>query len=146
MGEERNQQTAAEVKEFVSGDSATTSVRKKASQATRSYNRKHPALNVEELCKEQPLVAVAVYAVLAVIVILLAAFACKTPIVPVCVIVIIETLLAVCLHNLPLWLHITVMIAEIICGVVFHQVALTILAAALYLAAIFTLRFLMREA
>ena len=146
MGEERNQQTAAEVKEFVSGDSAATSIRKKASQAKRSYNRKHPALNVEELCKERPLVAVAVYAVLAVIVILLAAFACKTPIVSVCVIVIIETLLAVCLHNLPLCLHITVMIAEIICGVVFHQVALTILAAALYLAAIFTLRFLMREA
>ena len=38
------------------------------------------------------------------------------PVVPVCVIVVIEAALAVCLHDVPIWLHGLVVIAEIVVG------------------------------
>lgn len=79
--------------------------------------------------------------VAALLVILISILALKIPAVPVCVIVLIEAALAVCLHDVPIWLHGLVVIAQIIAGVLAGGMIFMILCAAMYLVGILSLRF-----
>jgi len=78
--------------------------------------------------------------VAALLVILIAILGLDVPVVPVCVIVLIEAALAVCLHDVPVWLHALVLAVQIVAGVLCHNVWLMVMCAALYLLGILTLR------
>ena len=69
--------------------------------------------------------------VVALIVILLGIMVWKLPVVPVCVVVLLEAGLAVCLQELPIWLHGAVLIAQIIAGLLLGN-AIFVLACAVY--------------
>lgn len=55
----------------------------------------------------------------ALLVILIGILVWKLPVVPVCIVVLLEAGLAVCLQDLPVWLHGIVLIAQLIAGVLF---------------------------
>lgn len=77
--------------------------------------------------------------VAALAVILIGILVLDLPVVPVCVIVLIEAGLAVCLNNVPIWLHVLVIAAQIVVGVLCGNPVFLALAAVLYLIAIFIL-------
>lgn len=61
------------------------------------------------------------------------------PVVPVCIVVLIEAGLAVCLNEVPIWLHVLVIAAQIAVGVLCGNLIFLALAAALYFIAILVL-------
>lgn len=145
MSDDVNQkENESEIKTFVSGSSKGSDLKKKAAQIKEACNMKNIKLAMSNE-KNQQYGVLALYAILSVIVIIISLAVLKMPVVPICTIVIIETLLAVCLHNLPIWLHAVVIGLEIVCGIIFKRIVLMILMAVLYLAAIFALQFVMKE-
>lgn len=88
--------------------------------------------------KKQIVLGVFCAAVLAVI--LISTLALKVPVVPVCLIVVIEAALAVALHQAELWIHGILIIAELIAGIVLGRIPLMILCIAIYIAATFVLQ------
>ena len=78
--------------------------------------------------------------VAALLVILIAILGLDVPIVPVCVIVLIEAALAVCLHDVPIWLHALVVAAQIVEGILCHNVILVAMCVVIYLLGILTLK------
>lgn len=145
MSEDVNQkENESEIKAFVSQSSKGSDIKKKAAQIKEACSINNMKLTIEKV-KSQPYSVLALYAILAVIVIIISMVALKIPVVPVCTIVIIETLLAVCLHNLPIWLHVAVIALEIIFGIIFGRAVLMVLMAALYLAAILSLQFVLKD-
>lgn len=79
--------------------------------------------------------------VAALAVILVGIIALHMPVVPVCLIVLLEAGIACCLHDVPIWLHALAVIAQIIVGVVTGSVVFMILCVIEYLAGIFGLRY-----
>lgn len=77
--------------------------------------------------------------VAALAVILIGILVLELPVVPVCVVVLIEVGLAVCLNNVPIWLHVLVMAAQIAVGALCGNLIFLLLAAVLYLFAILVL-------
>lgn len=75
------------------------------------------------------------------LVILISILKLDIPAVPVCVVVLIEAAMAVCLHDVPIWLHGAVVIAQILIGALCGNLVFTVLCALLYLVGILTLRF-----
>lgn len=78
--------------------------------------------------------------VAALLVILVSIMGLDVPVVPVCVIVLIEAALAVCLHDVPIWLHGLVVIAQIIAGILCGNTIFIALCLIVYLLGILTLR------
>ena len=72
-------------------------------------------------------------------VILIGILVLDLPVVPVCVVVLIEACLAVCLNEVPIWLHAIVIAAQIAVGVFCGNLIFLVLAAVLYLVAILVL-------
>lgn len=139
-----NLRTDEGIQEFVLTSKEGGSVRKKAAKARHTYAKKQRNERLKEVCSDRRMILLIVYGVCAAAAIIAGILGCKLAVVPVCCIVLIQTLLAVCLHNLPLWLHIAVVAAEVICGVIFGQLVMMLIAAALYAAAIAVLRFFTR--
>lgn len=79
--------------------------------------------------------------VAALLVILASIWGLDVPVVPVCIIVLIEAALAVCLHDVPIWLHGLVVIAQIIAGILCSNVIFIALCVVFYLVGILALRF-----
>lgn len=65
----------------------------------------------------------------------------KEFVVQVCVLMIIETLMAVLLHRTELWVHGILLVAQIVAGVVINRLPLVILCMVAYIAATITLQF-----
>lgn len=80
--------------------------------------------------------------VAALLVILVSIMGLKVPMVPVCVIVLIEAALSVCLHDVPIWLHGLVVIAQIVAGILCGRTIFTALCAVIYLIGILALKFI----
>lgn len=78
--------------------------------------------------------------VAALLVILVSILTLQMPALPVCVIVLLEAGLAVCLHDVPIWLHGLVIIAQIAAGAFCGAAVFMALCAAIYAAGIFMLR------
>ncbi len=127
------------VKEFVSRENGS-SLKKRASKARYSYGKRTMGADVAELIANKCFLSLLAYAVVVIAVIIVSTMVFDIPVVAVCSIVVLETLLASCLHNLPVWLHGVVIIAEIVCGVIFDRLIFMIMEAALYLVAIFALK------
>lgn len=75
-------------------------------------------------------------------VILISIMALDIPVVPVCVIVLIEAAIAVCLHDVPIWLHALVVVAQLIVGILCTMTVFMALCAVIYVAGIFALRYI----
>lgn len=78
--------------------------------------------------------------VAALLVILVSIMGLHVPVVPVCVIVLIEAALAVCLHDVPIWLHGLVVIAQVVAGVLCGNTIFIVLCAVIYLVGILALK------
>lgn len=76
------------------------------------------------------------------LVILVSMITLQMSVVPVCVIVVIEAALAVCLHDVPIWLHGLVIIAQIVAGVLCGAAVFMVLCALIYVVGILALRFI----
>lgn len=80
--------------------------------------------------------------VTALLVILASILGLHIPAVPVCVIVLLEAGMAVCLHDVQIWLHGLVIAAQVIAGVVTGNVVFMLLCCVIYLVGIFALKYL----
>lgn len=65
----------------------------------------------------------------------------KMPAVPVCVLLLLEAGMALCLHDVPIWLHGLVLLVQVLVGILAGKLVFMILCAAMYLVFIFSLRF-----
>lgn len=95
--------------------------------------------------KNKRQIILGVFCVIALAVILLCTLALDAPVVAVCSIVIIEALLAVILHQVELWIHGILVIAELIAGIVLGKTLLIIFCIVIYIAATFVLQLIMKE-
>ena len=69
----------------------------------------------------------------------------KLPVVPVCVLLVLEALLAVCLHDVPVGLHGVVMLIQLIAGAVCSEVVFMLLCVIIYVTGILTLKYLKED-
>lgn len=99
-------------------------------------------LNKQEEEDNIPRIAICSFAVITIIMILLGIMMCELPVVMVCSIVILETLIAVCLHNLPIWVHVMILAAEVTAGILCTQLVFIVLACIVYATAILALHFI----
>ena len=90
--------------------------------------------------KNKTIVSIAIFVVVAAISIVVMTVVLKQPVVPVCVLVLIEAAIAVMLHNAELWIHGVLLLAEIIAGVALGRIVLVLLCIFAYVAATFTLK------
>ena len=94
---------------------------------------------MKEIKKNEPMTILAIFAVLAIVVVVIGIFVGKVPPVTACVVILLEAALAACLSRLELWIHLIVMAAEVALGILCNQVLFMILCAVIYLAAIYTI-------
>ena len=90
--------------------------------------------------KNKTIISIAIFVVVAAISIVVMTVVLKQPVVPVCVLVLIEAAIAVMLHNAELWIHGVLLLAEIIAGVALGRIVLVLLCILVYIAATFTLK------
>lgn len=90
--------------------------------------------------KNKTIVSIAIFVVVAAISIVIMTVVLKQPVVPVCVLVLIEAAIAVMLHNAELWIHGVLLLAEIIAGVALGRIVLVLLCILVYIVATFTLK------
>lgn len=76
------------------------------------------------------------------LVILVSILKLDIPAVPVCVIVLLEAGIVVCLHDVPIWLHGLVVIAQVIAGFATGKAVFMLLCCVIYLVGILALRLL----
>lgn len=131
-----------EIKEFE--QKAQTDQKAGGARSKKKARRKQSSFaggSLRELTENKGLIMLCVFVLLAVLTIVLGMVVFHIPPVTVCLVVLIEALLAVCLHYVPVWLHGIVLVAEVVLGVIASQTVFMILACLCYLAAIFTLKF-----
>ena len=97
-----NQNTGKdEIKEFMTG----------AENKRKRQNRKK-----RRRSSEQYTVAVAGLILMAVIFVVVGIFACEVPVVPVCILALLEVILARCFYDLPIFVHLLIVAAQMIGG------------------------------
>lgn len=94
------------------------------------------------LKEKKELIALIVFAAVAIAAILLGICVWKVPVVAMCTLVVLEVGIAVMLHNAELWFHAVVILIEIIAGVLSGRVLPILLCIAVYVAAAAVLRVL----
>lgn len=66
----------------------------------------------------------------------------KLSVVLVCVILVLESLIGVCLHDTPVWVHGMEIVISVVAGIIFGQPVFMIIAAAIYVATILALHYM----
>ena len=97
---------------------------------------------LEGIQENQSMLILFVVIVAALAVILISIMALDIAAIPVCAIVLLEAGIAACLHDVPIWLHALVVIAQVIVGVLSGMLVFMLLCAVIYVAAIFSFRFI----
>lgn len=72
-------------------------------------------------------------------------FLLNLPVVLVCVILVLESLIGICLHDMPVWIHGLEVLISIVAGIIFGQTVFMIIGAVIYIAAILALHFINHE-
>ncbi len=72
-------------------------------------------------------------------------FLLNLSVVMVCVILVLESLIGICLHDMPIWVHGLEVLISIVAGVIFGQTVFMIIGAVIYIAAILALHFINHE-
>ncbi len=75
----------------------------------------------------------------ALFVILMGIFVWKLPVVAICVLLLIEAGLSVCMQDVPIWLHGIIAIAQVVVGVIFGKATFLLLCALFYVVGILAL-------
>lgn len=84
------------------------------------------------------------YGIAMLLAILAGIFLLDMPIVIVCIILVLESMIGVCLHDIPIWVHGIEIIISIVAGIIFKETVFMVIAAVIYVVTIFALHF-MRE-
>ena len=87
------------------------------------------------LSDKKMVMTIAAFAVIVAAMGLLGVCVLHVPVVAMCMLVILETALAVFLHHAELWLHGAVILAEVIAGILCSKILLIVLCAVVYVAA-----------
>lgn len=77
--------------------------------------------------------------VAALLIIIIGILTCDIPVVWACLLVLLEAILAVCMQDVPIWLHGLVVIAQVVVGAVFGTVVFLVLCAIFYIVGILAL-------
>ena len=92
------------------------------------------------------LIAMGVFAAVAIAMILVGYLVLGIPLVPVCTLVILEAVLCVCLNKIPVWAHGLVIAVQIAMGFFLERAALMVCMAVVYVAAVALLYLWTKEA
>lgn len=76
-----------------------------------------------------------------ILVILISILGLDIPVVPVCVLVLIEAALAACLHDVPIWVHILTIVVQLVAGILCGNTVFIILCLVIYVLGILSFRF-----
>uniref|UniRef100_UPI00402A0158 hypothetical protein n=1 Tax=Agathobacter sp. TaxID=2021311 RepID=UPI00402A0158 len=87
------------------------------------------------LSDKKMVMTIAAFAVIVAVMVLIGVCVLHVPVVAMCLLVILETALAVFLHHAELWLHGVVILAEVIAGILCSKILLVVLCAVVYVAA-----------
>ena len=87
------------------------------------------------LSDKKMVMTIAAFAVIVTAMVLIGVCVLHVPVVAMCMLVILETALAVFLHHAELWLHGAVILAEVIAGILCSKILLIVLCAVVYVAA-----------
>ena len=87
------------------------------------------------LSDKKMVMTIAAFAVIVAAMVLIGVCVLHVPVVAMCMLVILETALAVFLHHAELWLHGVVILAEVIAGILCSKILLVVLGAVVYVAA-----------
>lgn len=87
------------------------------------------------LSDKKMVMTIAAFAVIVAAMVLIGVCVLHVPVVAMCLLVILETALAVFLHHAELWLHGVVILAEVIAGILCSKILLVVLCAVVYVAA-----------
>ena len=87
------------------------------------------------LSDKKMVMTIAAFAVIVAAMVLIGVCVLHAPVVTMCLLVILETALAVFLHHAELWLHGAVILAEVIAGILCSKILLVVLCAVVYVAA-----------
>lgn len=88
---------------------------------------------------EEQVVVIAGFILVLLIYIVAGFFACEIPIVPICMMALLEVIVAKCFHELPILIHILVAFSEIVVGAYVGQILFAVLAAVLYFVSVVVL-------
>ena len=87
------------------------------------------------LSDKKMVMTIAAFAVIVAAMVLIGVCVLHVPVVAMCMLVILETALAVFLHHAELWLHGVVILAEVIAGILCSKILLVVLCAVVYVSA-----------
>ena len=87
------------------------------------------------LSDKKMVMTIAAFAVIVAAMVLIGVCVLHVPVVAMCMLVILETALAVFLHHAELWLHGVVILAVVIAGILCSKILLVVLCAVVYVAA-----------
>lgn len=87
------------------------------------------------LSDKKMVMTIVAFAVIVAAMVLVGVCLLHVPVVAMCLLVILETALAVFLHHAELWLHGAVILAEVIAGILCSKILLVVLCAVVYVAA-----------
>ena len=87
------------------------------------------------LSDKKMVMTIAAFAVIVAAMVLIGVCVLHVPVVAMCMLVILETALAVFRHHAELWLHGVVILAEVIAGILCSKILLVVLCAVVYVAA-----------
>ena len=87
------------------------------------------------LSDKKMVMTIAAFAVIVAAMVLIGVCVLHVPVVAMCMLVILETALAVFLHHAELWLHGVIILAEVIAGILCSKILLVVLCAVVYVAA-----------
>lgn len=102
--------------------------------------KKQGGLDLSIISENKSMLVLFVVIVAVLAVILASIMALKVAVVPVCVIVLIEIALAICLQKVPIWLHGVVSIAQIVAGVLCGMTVFMVMCVVVYWLGIIALR------
>lgn len=109
----------------------------------KERRKKSPGAAVGTAVRENKSMLILFGVIVAVLVVILVSMlVLEMPVIPVCVIVAIEGALAACLHDVPIWLHGLVIIAQIVAGVLCGATVFMVLCALIYVVGILAPRFI----
>ena len=87
------------------------------------------------LSDKKMVMTIVAFAVIVAAMVLIGVCVLHVPVVAMCLLVILETALAVFLHHAELWLHGAVILAEVIAGILCSKILLVVVCAVVYVAA-----------
>lgn len=77
--------------------------------------------------------------VVALLIVIIGIVTCEVPVVWACLLILLEAAMAVCMQNVPIWLHGLVVIAQVVVGAVFGTVVYLVLCSFFYVVGILAL-------